>query len=423
MGGLAVQWSTNDYCNLLVRSIKRFRWLGLLFLICSWLCLTSGQIWAQTGVLVVQVKDGQGHPIRGVPIGIEGGAGSAITGDDGTARIQLAQQTNEQRWVSLQSQPGQGLFVQPWDSKILVPSSNPVEVVVVKRGDRAALESGAVISALTAQINQANAPKAADKHASQEDPKTNLAAIAEQYGLAPEDLDQAIRAWGAKATDPYDAGLAALYGRNYSNASAQLANSLQKREQAVATDQKAVADAAFFLGQSQYQEGKYRESATAYQRCLQLRPDDPVVLYDLALSSEDAGDYGEAERLYGQLLAMDEKALGSDRPEVATRLNNLASSLQAKGDYAGAEPLYRRALAIDEKALGPDDPKVGTDLNNLAGLLYNKGNYTEAEPLYRRALAIDEKALGPDRPRVATELNNLASLLKAKSDYDGAEPL
>ena len=31
-----------------------------------------------------------------------------------------------------------------------------------------------------------------------------------------------------------------------------------------------------------------------------------------------------------------------------------------QGKYSEAEPLFKRALAIDEKALGPDHPNVGT---------------------------------------------------------------
>jgi tetratricopeptide (TPR) repeat protein len=56
----------------------------------------------------------------------------------------------------------------------------------------------------------------------------------------------------------------------------------------------------------------------------------------------------------------------------------------------------RRALAIGEKALGPDNPDVAAILSNLAALLEAKGDYVAAEPVYRRALAIVEKALGPD---------------------------
>jgi len=90
--------------------------------------------------------------------------------------------------------------------------------------------------------------------------------------------------------------------------------------------------------------------------------------------------------------------------------------LDAKGDYAGAEPLLRRALAIDEKALGPDHPDVAVDLNNLAKLFETKGDYAAAEPLMRRALAIDEKALGPDHPTTRQLKQNLAHVLQESAE-------
>ena len=414
------------------RHQTRRRWFNFVCMVCLWSGPSSGFLWAEAGILVVNVQDVSKHPVSGLEIGVEGDGGSAVTNDHGKARIRLAAQNKQKDWVSLQvlkSPPGKDwVMVSPWDSRTPVPSfenesENFVKVVVVQRGDRAALESGTVLVAATAQINKANAPKTASKQAAQEDPKANLAAVAKQYGLDPEDLDKAIRSWGERTTDPYEAGLAALYQRNYLAASAQLKESLQNREGRLAADQKAVTDAAFFLGQSLYGEGKYRESATAFQRCLQLRPDDRVVLNDLGVSLMQAGDYACAEPLYRRALAIAEKALGPDHPDVATDLNNLAELLQAKGEYAGAEPLYRRALAIREKALGPDHPNVATSLNNLALLLQAKGDYGAAEPLYRRALAIREKALGPDHPDVATSLNNLALLLQAKGDYGAAKPL
>ena len=73
---------------------------------------------------------------------------------------------------------------------------------------------------------------------------------------------------------------------------------------------------------------------------------------------------------------------------MATSLNNLAGLYQAQGKYAEAEPLYQRALAIREKALGPEHPDVANSLNNLAVLYRAQGKYAEAEPLYQRALAI-----------------------------------
>ena len=121
-------------------------------------------------------------------------------------------------------------------------------------------------------------------------------------------------------------------------------------------------------------------------------------------------------------LAIREKALGPDHPEVAQSLNNLALLYEAQGRYADAEPLYKRALAIKEKSLGPNHPNVATSLNNLAWLYQAQGRYADAEPLYKRALAIYEKALGPDHPYVADPLNNLALLYQAQGRYADAEP-
>ncbi len=79
--------------------------------------------------------------------------------------------------------------------------------------------------------------------------------------------------------------------------------------------------------------------------------------------------------------------------------------------YAEAEPLCERALAVWEKALGPDHPDVALALHNVARLYLARAAYAEAEPLCERALAIVEKALGLDHPDVALALNNLAATL------------
>src|SRR4029077_14096237 len=90
-----------------------------------------------------------------------------------------------------------------------------------------------------------------------------------------------------------------------------------------------------------------------------------------------------------------------------------------------AEPLYKRSLAMREKAIGLDHPDVNVahSLNNLAVLYHNQARYAEAEPLYKRSRAIYEKALGPDHPEVARSLNNLAILYQNQARYIDALPL
>ena len=98
---------------------------------------------------------------------------------------------------------------------------------------------------------------------------------------------------------------------------------------------------------------------------------------------------------------------------MATILNNLAALYDAQGKHAEeTESLYKRALAIDERSLGPNHPDVAADLNNLAELYRTQRKFDEAEPLYKRSLQIWEKAFGPGHPSVARGLANYADLLR-----------
>jgi CHAT domain-containing protein/Tfp pilus assembly protein PilF len=167
----------------------------------------------------------------------------------------------------------------------------------------------------------------------------------------------------------------------------------------------------------------------------------------------NAGRYADAIPIAQQVVAIAEKALGSDHPEVAATLNNLAVLYRNEGRYSDAEPLYERALAIREKAFGRDHPDVAASLNNLAELYNAQGRYADAQPLYQRllaiaaslnetaklldgqgdyagaeslfqhALAIVQKVLGRDHPAVANLLNNLATVYQEQGRYAEAEPL
>ena len=148
-----------------------------------------------------------------------------------------------------------------------------------------------------------------------------------------------------------------------------------------------------------------------------------AALNEHALSLHEVGRFSEAEPLYRQALAIDEKTLGTGHPAYAVHLNNLAELLRETGRPAEAEPLYRQALAIAQKTLGTECPDYATHLNNLATLLWRTDRSAEAEPLYRQALAIDEKTVGTGHPAYAIRLNNLAGLLQETDRLAEAEPL
>ncbi len=62
-----------------------------------------------------------------------------------------------------------------------------------------------------------------------------------------------------------------------------------------------------------------------------------------------------------------------------------------QGKYAEAEPLYKRSLAIREKALGPQHPDVAQSLENYAALLRNMNREDEVAKMEARAKAIRAK--------------------------------
>ncbi len=109
--------------------------------------------------------------------------------------------------------------------------------------------------------------------------------------------------------------------------------------------------------------------------------------------------------VFGSMQACAPAALKEDL-RLAASFSDEARLYYQKGEYAEAERLYRRSLAIREKALGPDHPEVATSLDNLAELYQAQGKYAEAEPLLQRSLAIRKgatKRLGAkpsDRPRI-----------------------
>lgn len=183
------------------------------------------------------------------------------------------------------------------------------------------------------------------------------------------------------------------------------------------------AKAAYQLCQLAHGRIDYETADHYCQQAVDLQPDNPLYLNAAGSIAYTMGQYVKAEPFYQRVLAIREKSLGPNHPDVAQCLNNLAELYRAQGQYGKAEPLYQQELAIWEKSLGPDHSDVAQCLNNLAELYRAQEQYGKAEPLHQRALAIREKSLGPDHPDVAQSLNNLAMLYYAQGQYGKAEPL
>jgi CHAT domain-containing protein/Tfp pilus assembly protein PilF len=175
--------------------------------------------------------------------------------------------------------------------------------------------------------------------------------------------------------------------------------------------------------------GRHEESAPLFEEALaiyekRLRPDDPelaTAINNLGISRESSGRQEEAEVLFRRALEIRERALPPEHLEIADSLNNLANVYKTQDRIEQAEPLLRRALAIREKALPANSPAIAQSLQNLASALELEGRDAEAEPLLRKAITIRKASQPPLHPEIAGALHHLAHNLQKQRQYQDAE--
>jgi CHAT domain-containing protein/tetratricopeptide (TPR) repeat protein len=108
---------------------------------------------------------------------------------------------------------------------------------------------------------------------------------------------------------------------------------------------------------------------------------------------------------------------------VAKSLNQLGIVHRYLNEYVEARELYERALAIRERTLAPDDPEIAKNLLSLGILRQRMGDARGAIPLLRRALEIQENALGQEHPRLTRYLVPLSQAIGADGRTAEAIPL
>ncbi|WP_158501887.1 tetratricopeptide repeat protein [Vitiosangium sp. GDMCC 1.1324] len=125
----------------------------------------------------------------------------------------------------------------------------------------------------------------------------------------------------------------------------------------------------------------------------------------------DEGRSTEAMEYLQQALALREKLLGPEHPDVAEALSDLATVELAQERLADALQHARRAVEINEKLLGPHHPQVGQALFTLTYVMVTAGKAAEALPYIQRNLSIAEAAYGPEHTVTADALTAVANTL------------
>jgi serine/threonine protein kinase len=124
------------------------------------------------------------------------------------------------------------------------------------------------------------------------------------------------------------------------------------------------------------------------------------------------GQFEEAERWSGTAEAVLQRVGGHELLR-AWQLNNIGTVRGLQGHLEAAMQAEQRSLALKEKALGPDHPDVGISEGNISVELTGLSRNQEALAHVDRAVTLIENGLGAGHPLLATQLNNRGEILNA----------
>lgn len=132
------------------------------------------------------------------------------------------------------------------------------------------------------------------------------------------------------------------------------------------------------------------------------------------------GKYDEAIAVYTEAVA-NRGAVGTLTPELGASITGLANNHFYLGNYAAAESLSRAALQVSRQVYGAEHPHVAEDLINIGAVKFEQGDYKEAERLYREALVITTKWYGPNHYVTASGLTMLGRALRTQERWAEAD--
>jgi hypothetical protein len=128
------------------------------------------------------------------------------------------------------------------------------------------------------------------------------------------------------------------------------------------------ADIAYYIGQSYYNHGRYKEAREYYQRAADAMPYELNYRNKLGTSFITLGLYEEAKKEFAFIIA--------ENPEMPIALNNLAFVYLFEKNFEKADMYIRKALSID-----PD--YVNAHLNKVK-ILFALGKFSEADTYLHR---------------------------------------
>src|SRR5262249_28212236 len=153
--------------------------------------------------------------------------------------------------------------------------------------------------------------------------------------------------------------------------------------------------AVLYHGQNRYREAlNVSEEVLILRRKLVSKDDLRLIndIFDTADLCAVIGRYRAAEQFYLEGLRTPRQAMARAHALAEARGRmSLANLYRYLGRYSEAEPLARQAIAIQERLLGPDHPDLAAGITSLAQVYFVNGQFGRAERLFLRVMRLYEK--------------------------------
>jgi len=211
-------------------------------------------------------------------------------------------------------------------------------------------------------------------------------------------------------------------------------------DEVLATERRGLPDTRLALAATLSQlAGEYRglaryeEAEATWTEALELMEGaagnqlTAEILYGLALSRHDQGDFAGAEEGFRDAVARlpashpDDDEV--DSPYAARSRHRLGQILMVRGENEESQRLLEEALAIQNRLFAPDHADRLATLKTLATVLVNDGRQAEALPLIEETLELETAALGDDHVAVAGTRYLLGGALLALGREVEAAPI
>ena len=147
-------------------------------------------------------------------------------------------------------------------------------------------------------------------------------------------------------------------------------------------------------------EGNNQRALSDDQEALALKqkvlasnhPDIALSLLSMASADNDLGNHLAALAAADKAVDIFRNAYGSSSPQVAFPLGNRGESYELLGRYAEAERDLRKTIDLSAQWVGPDHPWTAYPLTALGKTLILEHHLHEARPILERALRIREQS-------------------------------